>query len=302
VEQVPYIQWAHNSSYHSSLGMSPYNVLYGRECHHPVSQEHHGELSRLNYSEEYPGAVHNSLVMLEQAIREQRQAAQDRQKGQFDKNTFLTELTAGDKVYITAMSDPKRPKKFQLKFQGPYTLIKEMGAYNYLLLDQKGKSIIVHHDRIKKIRSRAPLHRQVDSSHADHDEGIKDGDESLRMNWEEELIEDEVVGRNHPARESTPDSDQEEILSLADTDTDSLMGDFDMNELAQWQEDLREDAQEIARRQMYQDAASHRPVTRSQTVGVVHMANCPWGRKSKGLDNDMTRARQTTKKGKEGGR
>jgi len=69
-----------------------------------------------------------------------------------------------------------------------------------------------------------------------------------------------------------------------------------MNELAQWQEDLREDAQEIARRQMYQDAASHRPVTRSQTVGVVHMSDCPWGEKNEGISDDMTRARQTTKK------
>jgi len=266
VEQVPFIQWAHNSSYHSSLGMSPYNVLYGRECAHPVSNEHHGELMRLNYSEEYPGAVHNSLVILEQAIREQRRMVQDRQKEQFDKKTFMTDLRVGDRVYITAMSDPKRPKKFQLKFQGPYSLIKDMGAYNYLLLDNKGRSIIVHHDRIKKLKHQQGPHTR--ESNPDPQVTME------RVPRDDDIIDDEeekiTFGRTEIPRGEQENND---ILSL--DGSNSMDEDIIMRDIEQWQEGLREDAQEVARRQMYEEAARHRPITRSQTLAMLHLSNCP---------------------------
>ena len=33
---MPLIEFAYNNSYHSSIGMAPYEALYGRKCRSPI--------------------------------------------------------------------------------------------------------------------------------------------------------------------------------------------------------------------------------------------------------------------------
>ena len=35
-DHLPFIEFAYNNSYHSSIPMSPYEALYGRRCRSPV--------------------------------------------------------------------------------------------------------------------------------------------------------------------------------------------------------------------------------------------------------------------------
>ena len=34
-QYLPLVEFAYNNSYHSSIGMAPYEVLYGRKCRSP---------------------------------------------------------------------------------------------------------------------------------------------------------------------------------------------------------------------------------------------------------------------------
>ena len=40
---LPLVEFAYNNSYHSSIGMAPYKVLYGRKCRSPICWTEVGE-------------------------------------------------------------------------------------------------------------------------------------------------------------------------------------------------------------------------------------------------------------------
>ena len=44
---LPLIEFAYNNSYHSSLGMAPYEALYGRKCRSPLCWYEVGERKML---------------------------------------------------------------------------------------------------------------------------------------------------------------------------------------------------------------------------------------------------------------
>jgi len=42
-EHLPLVEFAYNNSYHSSIGMAPYEALYGRKCRSPICWTEVGE-------------------------------------------------------------------------------------------------------------------------------------------------------------------------------------------------------------------------------------------------------------------
>ena len=42
--QVPFVEFAYNNSYHSSISMAPYEALYGRRCWSPIGLFEEGSL------------------------------------------------------------------------------------------------------------------------------------------------------------------------------------------------------------------------------------------------------------------
>ena len=42
-DNLPLVEFAYNNSFHSSIGMPPYEVLYGRPCRSPICWEEVGD-------------------------------------------------------------------------------------------------------------------------------------------------------------------------------------------------------------------------------------------------------------------
>ena len=40
---LPLVEFSYNNSYHSTIGMAPFEALYGRKCHTPLSWRGTGE-------------------------------------------------------------------------------------------------------------------------------------------------------------------------------------------------------------------------------------------------------------------
>ena len=40
---LPLVEFAYNNSFHSSIGMAPYEALYGRKCRSPIHLDEMGE-------------------------------------------------------------------------------------------------------------------------------------------------------------------------------------------------------------------------------------------------------------------
>ncbi|CAL2229370.1 unnamed protein product [Prunus armeniaca] len=65
------MEFAYNNSYHSSIGMLPYDALYGRQCRTPIYWDEVGE-KRLEVSKDVESTKEKVKL-----IRERLKAAQD---------------------------------------------------------------------------------------------------------------------------------------------------------------------------------------------------------------------------------
>ena len=77
-DHLPLIEFAYNNSHHSSIGMAPYEALYGQPCRSPLCWEEIGNKVILR-----PKIVEQTTKKI-RTIRARRKATQDRQKSYAD--------------------------------------------------------------------------------------------------------------------------------------------------------------------------------------------------------------------------
>ncbi|KAL0333111.1 UNVERIFIED_CONTAM: RNA-directed DNA polymerase [Sesamum calycinum] len=80
-DHLPLMEFAYNNSFHSSIGMAPYEALYGRRCRSPLCWDIEG-LRQL----EGPELVQEIMKKI-QIVKKCLKTAQDRQKSYVDKHT-----------------------------------------------------------------------------------------------------------------------------------------------------------------------------------------------------------------------
>ncbi|KAL0545745.1 hypothetical protein IC582_015636 [Cucumis melo] len=120
------MEFAYNNNFHSSIGMTPYEALYGRRCRTPVCWDEVGERK----------LVEPELVQITsenvKIIREKLKTAQDRQKSYVDKRRRDLEFEVGDKIFLK-LSPWKgvlrfgRKGKLSPRFIGPYEILERIG-------------------------------------------------------------------------------------------------------------------------------------------------------------------------------
>ncbi|XP_028108641.1 uncharacterized protein LOC114307430 [Camellia sinensis] len=88
------VKFAYNNSYHSSIGMAPYEALYGRPCRSPVCWAEVGDRSLLG-----PEIVQLTIEKIK-TIRERLKTAQSRQKSYADNRQRDLEFEAGNHVFV----------------------------------------------------------------------------------------------------------------------------------------------------------------------------------------------------------
>ncbi|GKD08341.1 reverse transcriptase domain-containing protein, partial [Tanacetum coccineum] len=76
---LPLVEFSYNNSYHTSIKVAPFEVLYGRKCRSPVCWAEVGE-AQLTGQE----IIHETTKKIFK-IRDRMQAARDRQKSYADK-------------------------------------------------------------------------------------------------------------------------------------------------------------------------------------------------------------------------
>ncbi|XP_058758713.1 uncharacterized protein LOC131631966 [Vicia villosa] len=89
-DNFPLIEFAYNNSYHASIGMSPYEALYGRKCRSPLCWSEVGERGILG-----PKII-QEITEKVKMIRDKMKQAQDQQKSYADKRRRPLEFDKGD--------------------------------------------------------------------------------------------------------------------------------------------------------------------------------------------------------------
>ena len=94
---LPLAEFSYNNSFHASIGMPSYEMLYGRHCRTPICWGEVGQ-RELGSTEVVQKTTENI-----QKIRERLRAAQSRQKSYADKRCSELEFQVGDFVLLKVL-------------------------------------------------------------------------------------------------------------------------------------------------------------------------------------------------------
>ena len=131
-DSLDLIEFSYNNSYHASIGMAPFEALYGRKCRSPLCWSDISETVVLG-----PQLIEDTMNQV-RTIQSKIQAAQDRQKSYADLKRRDEEFQVGDKVLlkVSPMKGVMRfGKKGKLspKYIGPYEILERIGKVAYRL-------------------------------------------------------------------------------------------------------------------------------------------------------------------------
>jgi hypothetical protein len=123
-------EFSYNNSYQESIKMSPFEALYGRPCHTPLSWSESGKRvifdpDIVTKAEEKVKQIHTNILTV-----------QSRQKSYTDKRRRPLEFEVGDHVYLR-VSPMKGAHRFGIKrklaphYIGSYPIIDKYGPLSY---------------------------------------------------------------------------------------------------------------------------------------------------------------------------
>ena len=124
------IEFTYNNSYHSSIGMAPYEALYGRKCRTPLYWADSGENLVLG-----PNIV-QQITEKVRLIQDRMRAAQSRQKSYHDRRRKELEFEVGDHVFLrvtlrTGVGRALKSRKLTPRFIGPFEILQRVGLVAY---------------------------------------------------------------------------------------------------------------------------------------------------------------------------
>lgn len=127
-----YIEFSYNNGYHASIGMAPYEALYGRKCRSPLCWSDPSEKVALG-----PQMI-EEMVKQVKLIQDRMKQAQDRQKSYANNRRRELEFEVGEKVLLKVypMKGVLRfGKKGKLspRYIGPYEILERIGQVAYRL-------------------------------------------------------------------------------------------------------------------------------------------------------------------------
>ena len=130
VEHLPLIEFAYNNSFQSSIGITPYEALYGRPCKSPMCWTKLGEATFLG-----PKLVQETTEKI-RVICDRLLVAQSRQKSYADHGRIPLEFQVGDHVFLRVLP-PKGVFRFGKKgklaprYIDPFEILQRLGEVAY---------------------------------------------------------------------------------------------------------------------------------------------------------------------------
>ncbi|XP_063949873.1 uncharacterized protein LOC135152720, partial [Daucus carota subsp. sativus] len=198
------------NNYHASIGMPPYEALYGRKCRSPVYWDEVGERKVLG-----PELVQQTKEVVE-IIQKRLIAAQSRQRNYADQFRKNEEFEDGEEVLLKVspwkgLSRFGKKGKLSPRYVGPFEILRRVGKVAYeLALPPQMEHIhnVFHVSMLKKYNPDSkhvieyePIELEADLSYVERPVEILDRREKVLRNKVVNLVR--VLWRNPKVEEST---------------------------------------------------------------------------------------------------
>jgi len=207
---LPLIEFSYNNNYHSSIGMAPYEALYGRKCRTPLCWAEVGDKGIIS-----PKIVQETTRKIK-SIQEKMRTAHSRQKSYADKRRRPLEFNEGDHVFLKVthklgLRGVFRTKKLSPRYIGPFQILRRIGPATYQLAlppAMFGLHDVFHVSQLKKFILNPFEPVELDSAELKSDltfqpEPDQIVDRDVKSLWNKEIPLVKVVWKGSPDGEAT---------------------------------------------------------------------------------------------------
>lgn len=156
---LPFLAFAYRSSTQESLGVSPFEALYGRPARLPADTTVPRAAAPFTSPTEWQRTMRRRLEFVRKHASQQQAAAQNRQRRIYDATRVPSQFKVMDQVVIAdkPQHQPGRSTKLMQKFSKPFELIRQTGPLTFVARELHVPNPLlraVHVSQLKRIHQR----------------------------------------------------------------------------------------------------------------------------------------------------